>query len=95
MDKVYHRIKGKTEHLKIVYNKTLKIYNKWKRGGLKFSAYKAFYQSRRGGNEMSAPQTHGRQMIYLYILIRYIDLRCDLELHTLYKLIKSKLYIES
>ena len=33
MDKVYHRIKGKTEHLKIVYNKTLKIYNKWKRGG--------------------------------------------------------------
>ena len=42
MDKVYHRIKGKTEHLKIVYNKTLKIY-KWKRGGLKFSAYKAFY----------------------------------------------------
>ena len=43
MDKVYHRIKDKTEHLKIVYNKTLKIYNKWKRGGLKFSAYKAFY----------------------------------------------------
>ena len=62
MDKVYHRINGKTENLKIVYNKTLK----WKRGGLKFSAYKAFYQSRREGNEMSAPQTHGRQKSLKY-----------------------------
>ena len=42
MDKVYHRIKGKTEHLKIVYNKTLKIYNKWKRGGSNFRPTKPF-----------------------------------------------------